>query len=73
MSKSASPFIPQVRQRYCSERCREAWFACLLVEVLSAGRYTDILPYPSQSFCLVVSTQYRESFGMSCHKGTLRP
>ena len=24
-------------------------------------------------FCLVVSAQYRESFGMSSHKGTLRP
>jgi hypothetical protein len=30
-------------------------------------------PYPGQNFCLVVSAQYRESFGMSCHKGTLRP
>ena len=35
--------------------------------------HQGILPDPGQYFCLVVSAQYRESFGMSCHKGTLRP
>jgi hypothetical protein len=28
---------------------------------------------PAQTFCLVLSAQYGESFGISCHRGSLRP
>lgn len=54
------------RNGICGPRCY------LLVEALSPLRLHR--PFsPGQNFCLVVSAQYRESFGMSCHKGTLKP
>ena len=45
----------------------------VLFAVLSAARDAEHSPHPGQDFCFVVSAQYRESFGMSCHKGILRP
>jgi hypothetical protein len=36
-------------------------------------RPTDDSPHPGYAFFLFESTQYRESLGISCHRGTLRP